>query len=161
MSSDIAPHFLRSFLDLFEEAYSGPPDPSSTWFTDNAPRSALLGTLDGLDDGQASFVLPGGQSIASHAEHLRWSLVLAQAYLRGEHPQANWEESWRVLAVSEIEWETLRSDLRHEYEAVRAALATISDWSNPFFVTGTLALLPHAAYHLGAIRQMVRFVSKE
>ena len=160
MPNDTASQLISAFLELFDEAYNGPPDPKSTWFTDNAPNAALLGTLDGLDAEHASLLQASGQSLASHAEHLRWSLVLAQAYFRGEQPRPDWEESWRVQSVTQAQWETLRGDLKREYEAVRSAIAAVSDWSNPFFLKGTLALLPHAAYHLGAIRQMVKSVSQ-
>ncbi|RYX82916.1 hypothetical protein EON83_16825 [bacterium] len=158
MSNETTSAFLSAFVELFDEAYSGPSDSKYTFFTDNAPNSAILGTLDTLSAEQASRLQSSEQSIASHAEHLRWSLELAQAYFRGEQPKADWEESWRVTSVTDEEWKALRDNLRREYKEVRDAIGAVTDWSNPFFLKGTLALLPHAAYHLGAIRQMVKSI---
>lgn len=158
MANDTNAQFFDVFLELFDEAYVGPPNHHSTWFTSNEPHAAILGTLDELDATQASKLHTSGQSIASHAEHLRWSLDLALAYFRGEQPQVDWEDSWKVQTVTEAEWQQLRANLKSNYEAVRAAIAAAPDWSNKFFLTGTIALLPHAAYHLGAIRQMLAAV---
>lgn len=146
---------LRSvLLELFAEAYTGPNGPH-TWFTDNRPGSGLLGTLGGVRAEDASRPSPTGSTIAGHAEHLRWSLALTNAYVRGENPTPNWAESWTVTTVDAEAWDNLRADLRREYEEVLAALGRQKDVSDPQTLTGILALTPHAAYHLGAIRQRV------
>src|SRR5690349_19721648 len=66
--------FTSAVANLFTEAYEGSGDPASTWFTDNEPGCAVLGTLDRLSAEQASVSFGQGASstIASHAEHLRW-----------------------------------------------------------------------------------------
>lgn len=146
---------LRSILlELFSEAYTG-PNGSYTWFIDNRPASGILGTLEGLSAGDASRPSPTGSTIAAHAEHLRWSLALTNAYVRGENPTPSWAESWTVTTVDAAAWGELRTDLRREYEAVLAALGRQEDVSDRQTLTGILALTPHAAYHLGAVRQMV------
>ena len=141
-------------LELFTEAYTGPNGPN-TWFIDNQPGSGLFGTLAGVSAGDASRLSPTGSSIAAHAEHLRWSLALTNAYLRGENPTPGWAESWTVKTVDTKTWDTLRADLRREYEEVVAALGRQEDLSDPQMLTGVMALTPHAAYHLGAVRQLV------
>jgi hypothetical protein len=141
-------------LELFSEAYTGPNGPH-TWFIDNRPGSGILGTLEGLSAEDASRPSPTGSTIAAHAEHLRWSLALTNAYVRGENPTPSWAESWSVTTVTAKGWDDLRADLRREYEAVFAALSRQTDVSDPQTLTGILALTPHAAYHLGALRQRV------
>ena len=141
-------------LELFTEAYTGPNGPH-TWFVDNKPGSGLFGTLDGVSAGDASRPSPTGSSIAAHAEHLRWSLALTNAYIRGENPTPSWAESWTVRTVDAEVWQKLQADLRGEYEEVLAALGRQEDLSDPQMLTGILALTPHAAYHLGAVRQLV------
>lgn len=141
-------------LELFQEAYTGPNGPN-TWFIDNRPESGLFGTLGGVSAEDASRLSPSGSSIAAHAEHLRWSLALANAYVRGENPTPSWAESWTVKAVDTKSWDKLRADLRGEYEEVAAALGRQEDFSDPQMLTGIVALTPHAAYHLGAVRQLV------
>ena len=146
---------LRNVLqELFAEAYTGPNGPH-TWFIDNRPDSGILGTLGGVSAEDASRPSPTGSTIAGHAEHLRWSLALTNAYVRGENPTPSWAESWTVRAVDAEAWEELRADLRREYEEVLAALGRQEDVSDPQTLTGILALTPHAAYHLGSVRQMV------
>ncbi|WP_158534925.1 hypothetical protein [Mucilaginibacter hurinus] len=45
-----------------------------------------------------------------------------------------------------------------EYKAVRIAIADITDWSNPLLLKGVLAMMPHTAYHLGAIKQKMLYI---
>lgn len=148
-------HVIGVLLELFSEAYDGPSKPYS-WFTESRPGSGLFGTVAGLSATEASTpVRPGGTTIAAHLEHLRWSLALANAYVRGEEPKPNWKESWLVHEVDQAAWDRLQADLRQEYDTLTRGIAAATDWFDPMFLTGTMALVPHAAYHLGAIRQMI------
>lgn len=146
--------FRNVLLELFQEAYTGPNGPY-TWFIDNRPDSGLFGTLEQVSAEDASRPSPTGSSIAAHAEHLRWSLALTNAYVRGENPTPSWAESWTVKTVDARAWDKLRAELRREYDAVLAALGRQEDFSDPQMLTGIVALTPHAAYHLGAVRQLV------
>lgn len=145
--------------ELFSEAYTG-PNHAYTWFIGNEPGSGLLGTLDGVFAEEASTPpVVGGTTVAAHTEHLRWALALANAYTRGENPQMNWAESWSVQTVDADAWDKLRADLRSEYEALHRAIQTQQEISDEQMLTAMLAFTPHAAYHLGAIRQMVNVVA--
>ena len=62
--------------------------------------------------------------------------------------------------VDDEQWAKLRADLRTQYATVQADIEARRDWSDSVFLTGTMALVPHAAYHLGAIRQMIRVVKQ-
>lgn len=150
---------LGVVLELFSEAYEGASKPY-TWFVDNRPDAGLFGTLAGISAAKASQApVPGGSAIAAHTEHLRWSLALANEYRRGGTPTGSWKESWSVREVDEAAWVRLQADLRQEYEALRAGMPADVDWSQPEVLTGVMALAPHVAYHLGAIRQMIGFLS--
>ena len=153
---------IQSILVLLTEAYAGPPDPSSTWFIDNEANSGILGILDGVSAAEASTSYDGsgdtGTTIAANAEHLRWSLANANAALRGEPYQGRWSESWNLLQADEAGWDQLRNDLRQEFETLRQLLQEQQALPPGDFLNGVLALLPHAAYHLGGIRQMVERV---
>lgn len=146
---------------LLTEAYAGPPDPSSTWFIDNEPDSGILGLIKNVSAAEASRPVNGpadpGSTIASHIEHLRWSLAQANAALRGEEYQANWKESWRLIETDPTEWDRLREQLRTEFESVREGIRHQPTLPGDY-LTGVLALIPHAAYHLGTIRQMIERV---
>jgi len=146
---------------LLTEAYAGPPDPRSTWFIDNAPDSGILGVLADVTAEEASTPAGGvdepGATIAAHAEHLRWSLANTNATLRGEPWNPNWGESWRTRSADPAGWDRLRADLRSEFETLVATIGRQTDLPGEY-LTGVLALIPHAAYHLGVIRQMVERV---
>jgi hypothetical protein len=151
---------LNSVVELLTKAYAGPPDPSTTWFIDNAPDSGVLGMLEEVSALEASKSVDGsgetGTTIAAHTEHLRWSLAMMIAAIRGE-PLGAWKESWRLLYADEAEWERLRSLLRAEFETLQEALKS-QKYLPEEYLTGLLALLPHAAYHLGVMRQMIERV---
>jgi hypothetical protein len=78
---------LNSVIELLTEAYEGPPNPSSTWFIDNEPDSGILDLLANVSAEEASTSVDGsgemGSTIVSHAEHLRWSLEMMNAAIRG------------------------------------------------------------------------------
>jgi hypothetical protein len=78
---------INSVVELLTEAYDGPPDPSSTWFIDNAPHSGVLGLLEDVSAVEASKSVDGsgetGTTIAAHTEHLRWSLEMMIAAIGG------------------------------------------------------------------------------
>ena len=158
MSTLPLPDLIDSILILLTESYAGPPDPSATWFIDNAPDSGVLGILAGVDAEEASRSVDGtrepGTTIASHAEHLRWSLAVTAAELRGQPFSTNWDESWQVSTLDAEEWDRLRRDLRSEYMNVSQAIKERTELSGDV-LNDVLALLPHAAYHLGNIRQMI------
>lgn len=152
---------IQSIVNLLTEAYAGPPDPSSTWFLDNEPDSGILGLLKGVTAEEAS--TPAGESgdpgttIASHVEHLRWSLANANRAMRGEGYQPNWSESWRLLNADDAAWETLRQALREEYETLRGAIQKQETLEGDY-LNGVLAMTTHAAFHLGLMRQMLERV---
>ena len=61
---------------------------------------------------------------------------------------------WRLTKTA---WERLRSDLKKEFELLRENLQKQNDLSGDY-LTGVMALIPHAAYHLGTIRQQIERV---
>jgi hypothetical protein len=152
---------IESIVTLLTEAYAGPPNPKETWFIDNEPDAGILGILANVSAEEASTSVDGsgqsGTTIAANVEHLRWSLANVNATLRGEAYNANWGESWQRSSASPDEWDRLRQSLRSEYETLRAALLQQQDLPG-VYLNGTLALIPHAAYHLGSIRQMIERV---
>jgi hypothetical protein len=57
-------------------------------------------------------------------------------------------------------WDRLRGELRLEFETLRQALKSQTALPEEY-LSGVIALVPHAAYHLGTIRQMVERVKGE
>ncbi|HEX9090595.1 MAG TPA: DinB family protein [Anaerolineales bacterium] len=148
---------IQSIITLFSEAYAGPADPKSTWFIDNDPDSGILGLVRGISAAEASWSTKDdqpGTSVAAHVEHLRWSLANANRALEGEPYNGSWKESWNTLSADEAAWERLRNELKREYETLVKNLQKQRDLPGDY-LTGVMALLPHAAYHLGTIRQQI------
>ena len=148
---------IQSIVDLLTEAYAGPPDPSETWFIDNEPDSGILGTVAGISAVEASTSVDGsgnaGSTIAANVEHLRWSLANANAALRGEAYNNNWNESWNRLTTNDADWERLCQALQAEFVSLLEAIKKQEDLPGDNLIE-VLALIPHAAFHLGLIRQM-------
>lgn len=146
---------IDHLLDLLAEVYIGSRGEES-WVIDASPGHGFTAAINSINAEQASTPLVrGGSTIAAHTEHLRWSLHFALQFYKGEVPSSNWEESWKIRTVSEAEWQTLQKDLLDVYSTIKHRIASVNNWSDPFLLKGTLALLPHAAYHLGAIKQLM------
>ena len=94
--------------------------------------------------------------MAACAAHLRWSLASINAMMRGERPNMDWKQSWTVNTVTDLEWQQLLEDLKLEYQNLQNNMPPNPDLSDRMFVTSGVALVAHAAYHLGAIRQMLK-----
>jgi hypothetical protein len=125
---------INSIVNLLTEAYAGPPDPSSTWFIDNEPDSGILGIIANVSAAEASRSVDSSETF-----------------------EGKWKESWQLLVVEDASWDALRDELRTEFETLCQGLQAQTNLPEQY-LTGTLALLPHAAYHLGTIRQMIERV---
>jgi hypothetical protein len=149
---------LEAIGELLREAYEGPVNPEGTWFIDNQPDAGLLALLEGVSAAEASTSVDGsggaGSTIAANVEHLRWSLANANGAMRGEAYQPDWSTSWNLVRADEAEWGRLRQALRSEFETMRRALEAGPELHDDY-LKGVLGLIPHAAYHLGIIRQML------
>ena len=143
---------------LFRELIEGAPRTPSYML--NTGDAGLLGSLDKIPAADASRVHAGGASIAAHVDHLRYGIALMNEWRSGvENPWAgaDWTESWRKTAVSDDEWRQLRTELRDETHEWLRALGSARELDERQ-LTYMMASIAHLAYHLGAIRQMDRFI---
>lgn len=146
---------LKPFLELLREIYIG-SETEEVWIIDAKPGHGLTASAKELTAKQASTPqVEGGSTVAAHTEHLRWSLEFAMAFYEGRQPSGNWADSWKIHEVNEEEWEQLQLALLVAYQKLLYAIKEVKDWSDPHLLRGTLALLPHAAYHLGAVKQLI------
>jgi hypothetical protein len=140
---------------LFAELVNGPPAQAA--YVLNAGDGGLLRSLDNLTARDASAVSQGGASIAAHVDHLRYGLSLMNRWSAGGNPfdTADWAASWRRVAVSDAEWQTLRDELGREARLWLSTLQVPRDVS-PEELNGIVGSIAHLAYHMGAIRQIDR-----
>jgi len=147
-------------IEFLSEAYVGPSHPY-TWFINNDPESGILGTIKKLKAEEASTpIIDNGTTIVAHIEHLRWSLNKTNSLLNGEDPTMNWSESWRVRRVDSEDWMLLIEQLSGEFNRLVKSLSSGVSLVSDEQLKEALALIPHAAYHLGAIRQMVLIIKR-
>jgi hypothetical protein len=146
---------LRAVLPILSEAFAGPADPRSTHFANNEPDCGLFGTLDVLTAEEASTpVEDGGATAAAQAEHVRFSLEVSTRWLRGDRRTADWPGSWEVREVDEDAWTELRHALHRAYDEFVVVVHQVPMQAE--LLEGLVATVAHAAYHLGALRQIAK-----
>ncbi len=130
----------------------------------NPGDAGLIGALGALSAESASRRPgPTRNSIAGHANHLRYSLELLNRWANGEEnpfASADWAGSWRVQEVDEAGWRDLVRRLDAEGRAWIAAAQQPREWDE-ISLTGALASAAHLAYHLGAIRQLAAMAKED
>jgi hypothetical protein len=146
---------IQPTLELLEELYIG-TNGQPTFVIDRYPGEGLTAVIKNVTATEASTPsISGGSTIAAHTEHIRWSLDYALEFYSGKIPQRDWKDSWGVHEVGEEQWQQLQKDLLEVYGKLTDTITNVSDWSNPMLLKGTLALVPHAAYHLSAVKQLL------
>jgi hypothetical protein len=152
----VAP-FQSAAASLICEAFEGREDGRKyTWFVQD--REALLPSMNDLTAQQVSAELkPGVATIGAHYNHILFALTLVTEEIRGGTVEGTWESSWEKQSFSADEWHALQSKIREEYEFFLGAFTTKEDWPDDHIIAG-LAILPHMAFHLGAIRQLMKFL---
>jgi hypothetical protein len=157
MEIDLTP----TLIDMYRETFEGAVKPDWCWIVSGPADDSVLGSLAGLSAERAyTAPRPDRRSIAAHAAHLKYTLELTLKRLHGENPSADWDNSFNVGEQSSASWHALQRDLRAAYEAVLAFFnqrrdQPIANWP-PIHVAGLAAMIGHNAYHLGAIRQLMR-----
>lgn len=153
--------FLNGWRFVLAEAVTGGRPGQGTAFLDGtkpdgSDNHGLLATLDGLSPERASDPTPLGLSVAAHAAHLAYHLEVGVRWARGERGPFDWEGSFEPGAVDEAGWAALRERVRAAYAGALALADGPADWDDLGTTGGLLGGLAHVAYHLGAIRQIVK-----
>jgi hypothetical protein len=135
--------------------------PQAAWFL-NPNDPGFAGELAKISAERASQEpAPGRKTIASHAAHINFHLTLLNRYAAGEpnpFATADWAESWTVVSVSHAAWEDLRGDIERNARTWVAFVRQPREW-DLMGLSGAFASAAHAAYHLGAIRQMSAWIA--
>lgn len=124
-----------------------------TYFTDNKPDAGFIGLLEGLNAADVSRPI-AGTSIVSHVHHVIFSLLESAAWIRGDHSHKDWNESWRVSSVTDSKWSEMLDHMRASFLALRIAIRE-NGAKDILTIGGTIGVVAHMAFHLGAIRQKV------
>lgn len=147
--------FHLASVQLLREAFEGIPEGASgTWFVQG--REGILNSLAELDAQQASYCVNDQiKSIGAHARHLAYILNWGNTCHGEQAPTGSWEDTWLQTTFGDSEWEALKKDISDRYARFLEWYTSNTDWSHEEGVVGVLAMLPHVAFHLGAIRQLM------
>lgn len=150
--------FADGYLSVLSEAVEGPQQSDWSIFIDQG--TGVLQTLASLTARQVSQApSPGHTTIVAHAEHMRFHLAGMNAFLRGENPKLDWAASWKITEYDEAGWQKLQHNLKSEYQTFRNFFEQNAEW-DARAVSGAIGLLAHVAYHLGAVRQLMKSVQQ-
>src|SRR3954464_9014675 len=101
---------------ILAELTQGPGAPGSALVLNSGDRG-LLRTLHATSAADASRSVAGGATVAAHVEHLRTGFALMNQWAtEGGDPfaSAEWDAAWKISAVTESEWTTIRSRFQAE-----------------------------------------------
>ncbi|MGG0845395.1 hypothetical protein [Peribacillus simplex] len=145
-----------SIKTLLKETFEGPGIDGS-YYTESRPNTGVFGTLDGLTANDASLSI-NGSTIAAHSDHIRYYLWVIRTMISGAGFEKDWDASWTIAAVDEVKWAEIREGLHKEYVTLLAEIDSIDleEW-----LTNVNATIAHSAYHLGALRQMIKSLENE
>ena len=146
--------FLNDVLHLLRETFEGSPEGEGSAYLER--RVGVFSTLDALSAEQVSREV-NGTTIAAHTEHFKFYLDRLCEFIKGRTESVDWEQSWLIEDVNDAEWIALRDAVRRAYENVLRTFAEIETW-NGDNIGDAVAIIAHTAYHLGAIRQMMKAV---
>lgn len=148
---------INSIKTMVRETFEGPPVPvKGSWFTNSEPNSGIFGVLEGMTCEQASMSVHG-TTFAAQTDHIRYHMWGTNGILKnGKQPEMDWGKSWEIHSVDEQQWKRIQDGLRNEYFILLESIDTI-EW-NEQLANEVLSSLAHSAYHLGAIRQMLKAV---
>ena len=144
--------FLIEILFILRETFEGSPEGSA--YLDRGV--GVFATLETLSAEQVSRQI-NGTTIAAHTEHFKFYLDRLCEFIEGRTEPVNWEQSWLIEEVNETEWDALRGVVRKAYENVLRCYAKVETW-NQDNIGDAVAIIAHTAYHLGAIRQIMKSV---
>jgi len=149
--------FRSNLLFLLDETFASPARGGGNAYLDR--QTGWFPTLERVDAELASRpVAPGATTVAGHVEHTRFYLEVALMYARGEAPRIDWKDSWTVTSVTPAEWDRLRGALADACRRLESHVRDARTFA-PDDVGGALGALAHCAYHLGAVRQMLRVLA--
>jgi hypothetical protein len=148
--------FTNSLFALLKETFEGTNTAFGTMYLDQG--TGFFDTIETVDAEKASRgVADGATTIAAHCEHVRFYLEFLSNYMSEKFTMVDWKDSWRVKTVTESEWTALRGQLHKTYQLVTDTFTEVETW-NDFKITGALGILAHTAYHLSAIRQILKII---
>ena len=144
--------FVEAVAYLLRETFEGSPEGQPSAYLDRGV--GFFSTLEKLSATDVSREI-NATTIAAQTEHAKFYLDRLCEFIGGRAERVNWEDSWLIETVNEVEWNALRQVVRDSYANALKCLATTGQWDTT--KSGmAMGLVAHSAYHLGAIRQLTK-----
>lgn len=147
--------FLKSILYILRETFEGSLETGSAYLDRGV---GILNTIEKLSATEVSREV-ASMTIAAQTEHAKFYLDRLCEFMTGRTEKVNWEQSWLIETVNETEWNHLRDGMRKSYENVLQTFGKIEDW-NEDRIGEAVGIVAHTAYHLGAIRQIMKLATE-
>lgn len=150
---DVVNNLVTFLVETFEGKATFP-----TMYLDT--NAGFFSSLQDISAVQASTPLSSdGMTLAAQVEHTRFYLEVLLGRMQERTESIDWDKSWQIKTVSKDAWQGLQADLKKVYEDVLEQLRTINTWGDVELSEG-LGVVVHSAYHLGAVRQMMKTLSE-
>ena len=152
-----APDFVDALFAVWEEILGQPAKSGGATLVldDDAGWAHSLADLSA--EAASRPIAPGGTTIAAQTAHTAYYLERFEAIIANRHERADWPGSFHPATVDEDEWTRQRERLFGVADRVGALMRGNPTWPREH-LGGALANLTHLAYHLGAVRQVLRVV---
>ena len=148
--------FLDNISYLLRETFEGSPEEQGSAYLDRGV--GVFATIEKISAETASRSIGENQaSIAAHLEHARFYLIALVEFMNGRTEKVDWDKSWLIKTVNESEWNFLKENVKRDYKKTAEAFQVIENW-NGDNIGEAMAIVAHTAYHLGAIRQILKTV---
>lgn len=149
--------FVDNLFVLWREILGIPEkEAGPVWVLDR--NTGWAQTLAAVSAAEASRpIAPGGTSVAAQTAHAAYYLEGFEAIIENRHEGSDWPGSFRPATVDDAEWARQKARLFAVAERVGALMRGNPQWRREQ-LGGAMASLTHLAYHLGAVRQMLRVV---
>ncbi len=143
--------FLRVLRELFEP-FEGRHD-----VLDDG--TSLFETLSDVTPDEANIPVSGqSASLAAQVQHTAFFVdAIREGLATNWTNSADWDASWQIEPVDASTWQAMIDRLRLAYAWTNDFAEDTSDW-NEVTIGVAFALVAHAAYHLGEIRQGIGVV---
>ena len=146
--------FTNNLLTLLKETFEGSQPGVGSCYLDR--EVGVLNTIENVSAENASRA-NGGATFASHLEHARHYIVELNGFMHGNTEKVDWEQSWLIKTVDETQWKQLKENVRRDYETIVETFKSIEKWDDDK-IGDAMAIVVHTAYHLGAMRQIMKSI---
>ncbi len=147
--SDTMFHEIEGIL---RETYYGSRPGEGTQYLDH--DSGIMNTLRGLTAEEASRRYGSHPSIAAHVRHMNFHLKTAHQWITGNRRRRDWKASFLPQEVTREEWKKLVQEIEQTKAEYLRVIRDLPE-ERRISESGSLGVVAHLAYHLGAIRQLL------